>query len=58
VQLEFKKECESELINLFTSRKVNNRKRKLIFSNSMQIQYALCEGKKEDDKLEFITEEI
>ena len=47
LQLESRKECESELMNLFASKKITNRKRKFIFSNSMQIQYALCEGRNE-----------
>lgn len=37
---------------------MTNRKRKFIFSNSMQIQYALCEGKKGDNGLYFDNEEV
>jgi hypothetical protein len=27
-------------------KKVTNRKRKIVFSNNMEIQYALCEGRR------------
>ena len=48
-----------ELINLFASKKITNRKRKFIFSNSMQIQYALCEGHNtEESGLSFNVDEV
>lgn len=58
LQLQCRRECESELISLFSSKKVTNRKRKFIFSNSMQIQYALCQGRKGESGLEFVNQEI
>lgn len=58
LQLESRRDCESELVSLFASRKVTNRKRKYIFSNSMQIQYSLCEGRNGDAGLEFASEEM
>jgi hypothetical protein len=37
-------------------KKVTARKRRVIFSNTMEIQYALCEGRKAEGSLTFATD--
>lgn len=58
LQLECRKDCQGELINLLASKKVTSRKRRVIYSNNMQIQYSLCEGKKGESGVEFDGSEV
>lgn len=55
--MEFSKECEAELGQLLSKHKITNRKRKVVYSNNMQIAYGLCEGKKTPGGIQFQREE-
>jgi hypothetical protein len=46
-----------EICELIQKKKVTNRKRKIVFSNSMQIRYGLCEGRRGEGGVQFASEE-
>ena len=57
LQMDFSRECQTELSQLISAHKITNRKRKVVFSNNMQISYGLCEGNKTSEGIQFMREE-